>query len=58
MHKVRIAPNAARDLDRIREPDLERIRVGNWRVLYGIEDQEKAVTVLRVLRRSEKTYKR
>ena len=84
MYRVQIAPIAVRDLDRIREPDLSRLRArilaleseprpqgvkklegplhrirsGDWRILYGIDDGQKMVTILRVLRRSERTYKR
>ncbi|MBI3551860.1 MAG: type II toxin-antitoxin system RelE/ParE family toxin [Elusimicrobia bacterium] len=36
---------------------LHRIRVGDWRVLYAIEDGKKLVTILRVLRRNEGTYR-
>ena len=36
---------------------LHRVRVGNWRILYDIYDSKKEVLVLRVLRRSERTYK-
>ena len=83
MHKVQIASSAIRDLNRIREPDLgrirthilalesdprphgvkkldghlHRVRVGDWRVLYGINDRQKVVTILHVIRRSERTYK-
>lgn len=39
------------------EGPLHRIRIGNWRVLYGIDDQQKTATILHVLRRSERTYK-
>ena len=37
---------------------LHRVRVGDWRVLYAIQDAEKFVTILRVLRRNEGTYRR
>lgn len=40
------------------EGDLHRIRVGEWRVIFAIFDQEKRVVILRVVRRSERTYKR
>jgi len=40
------------------ESPLHRVRIGNWRVIYAIEDNKQTVTVLRVLRRSERTYKR
>lgn len=36
---------------------LHRLRAGDWRVLYAIEDMAKKVVVLHVLRRSERTYK-
>ncbi len=36
---------------------LHRIRIGDWRVLYAIEDVQKTVTILHVLRRSERTYR-
>ena len=84
MYKAQIEPAGARDLDKIDDPDLARIksvilglernprphgvnklegplhrvRIGNWRVIYAIEDDKQTVTVLRVLRRSERTYKR
>ncbi|MDE2292164.1 MAG: type II toxin-antitoxin system RelE/ParE family toxin [Elusimicrobia bacterium] len=35
-----------------------RLRVGDWRVLYAVEDAAGRVVVLRVLRRSERTYRR
>lgn len=38
--------------------DLYRIRIGDWRVIFAILDKEKRVVVLRVARRSEKTYRR
>ena len=39
------------------EDDLHRIRVDEWRVIFAIFDQEKRVVILRVVRRSERTYK-
>ena len=39
------------------EDDLHRIRIGEWRVIFAIFDQEKRVVILRVVRRSERTYK-
>ncbi len=39
------------------EDDLHRIRVGEWRVIFAIFDQEKRVVIFRVVRRSERTYK-
>lgn len=34
-----------------------RIRVGNWRVIYYIDDQECLVTIVAVKRRREDTYR-
>jgi mRNA interferase RelE/StbE len=34
-----------------------RIRVGNWRVIYHINDQECLVTIVAVRRRHEDTYR-
>jgi mRNA interferase RelE/StbE len=38
--------------------DLWRIRVGQLRVIYAVDDNARAVIVLRVARRSEATYRR
>jgi len=37
---------------------LWRIRVGQYRVVYNIDDEEHLVTVVRVAKRTEDTYKR
>ncbi len=37
--------------------DLYRIRSGDWRILFTIQDATFRVVVLRVVRRSESTYK-
>lgn len=34
-----------------------RIRTGHYRILYKIEDEIKTVTIYRIKRRSESTYK-
>lgn len=39
------------------EGDIHRIRVGDWRIIYAILDQEGRVLILRVVRRTERTYK-
>lgn len=39
------------------EADVFRIRVGEHRVIYEVCDAERRVLVLRVARRSEKTYR-
>ena len=38
--------------------DLWRIRIGDLRVIYAIDDAARLVIVLRVARRSESTYRR
>jgi len=35
-----------------------RLRVGNYRIIYVILDDERVITVARVTRRSEDTYKK
>ena len=34
-----------------------RIRVGNWRVIYHVNDSEQVVTVVEIRRRREDTYR-
>ena len=43
---------------KLAESGLWRIRVGPYRVVYNIDDEENLVTVVRVARRTEDTYKR
>jgi mRNA interferase RelE/StbE len=38
--------------------DFWRIRIGDLRVIYAIDDDARLVIVLRVARRSESTYRR
>jgi mRNA interferase RelE/StbE len=40
------------------ESDIWRLRVGDLRVIYAIDDGDRLVVVLRVARRSESTYRR
>ncbi len=40
------------------DSDIWRLRVGDLRVIYEIDDEERLVVVLRVARRSESTYRR
>ena len=42
---------------KLAESGLWRIRVGRYRVIYAIDDIESLVTVVRVARRKEDTYK-
>ncbi|MBI4249459.1 MAG: type II toxin-antitoxin system RelE/ParE family toxin [Elusimicrobia bacterium] len=37
--------------------DLYRIRCGAYRIIYSILDEEKTVLIVKVARRSEKTYR-
>ncbi|HBH96551.1 MAG TPA: hypothetical protein DDX89_02005 [Candidatus Omnitrophica bacterium] len=39
------------------EGQTHRVRIGNWRVIYAILDDDQRVVILRVTRRSERTYK-
>jgi len=43
---------------KLAESGLWRIRVGQYRVVYNINDEERLVIVVRVVRRKEDTYKR
>jgi len=39
------------------ESNVYRLRVGDYRVIYKVFDEEKLVLIGRVVRRSEKTYR-
>lgn len=39
------------------EKDVYRIRVGNYRIIYKVFEEEKLVLIGRIARRSESTYK-
>ena len=43
---------------KLAESGLWRIRAGHNRVVYAIDDKESLVTVVRVAKRTEETYKR
>ena len=45
-------------LKKLAESGLWRIRAGRYRVVYAIDDKEGLVTVVRVARRTEDTYRR
>ncbi len=47
-------PGAARIMGR---PDLYRVRVGDWRIVYVIDDDERLVAVARIAHRRE-VYRR
>ena len=40
------------------DPHAYRIRIGDFRVIYDVHDQESVVRVQRIIRRSETTYRR
>ena len=42
---------------KLRGLDGWRIRVGNWRVIYAIDDAERLVTIVEIKRRREDTYR-
>ena len=43
---------------KLAESGLWRVRVGQYRVVYSIDDKESLVTVVRVAKRTEDTYER
>ncbi len=45
-------------IKKLAESGLWHIRVGRYRVVYNINDEEHLVIVVRVARRTEDTYKR
>ena len=49
-------PRPAR-VKKLADSVLWRIRVGQYRVVYAIDDETRTVTVVRVARRQEDTYK-
>ena len=42
---------------KLADSGLWRIRVGKYRIVYAIDDKTKVVTLVRVVRRKEDTYK-
>ena len=43
---------------KLADSGLWRVRVGGYRVVYAIDDKESLVTLVRVAKRTEDTYKR
>jgi mRNA interferase RelE/StbE len=39
------------------EPDVYRLRVGDYRMIYKVLDDEQTILIGRVVRRSESTYR-
>ncbi|MSQ14593.1 MAG: type II toxin-antitoxin system RelE/ParE family toxin [Dehalococcoidia bacterium] len=50
-------PRGMRKLSGNYDPPLWRIRVGNHRIIYSIDDNQSKITIARVARRAEDTYK-
>ena len=46
-----------RGVKKLSESGLWRIRVGRFRVVYAVDDAERVVTLVRVARRAEQTYR-
>ena len=42
---------------KLTDTGLWRIRVGNYRIIYAIDDQAKSITIVRVAKRNKDTYK-
>jgi mRNA interferase RelE/StbE len=42
---------------KLADSGLWRVRIGHYRIVYAIDDENKLVTVVRVARRKEGTYK-
>ncbi len=36
--------------------NIQRVRVGDWRVIYAIFDKNKLITIGKIVKRSEDTY--
>jgi mRNA interferase RelE/StbE len=45
-------------VSKIADADFWRLRVGDLRVIYMVEDDDRLVIVLKIARRSESTYRR
>jgi mRNA interferase RelE/StbE len=46
-----------RGVKKLAESGLWRLRVGRYRVVYSIEDKERTIVLVRVVRRAEGTYR-
>jgi len=47
-----------RGVKKLSESGLWRVRVGRYRVVYSIDDEERLIILVRVARRAEDTYRR
>lgn len=54
---LRENPRPKGTLKLVGSEQLWRVRVGQYRIIYSIDDSEAIVRVVRVVRRSEDTYK-
>jgi mRNA interferase RelE/StbE len=43
---------------KLADSGLWRVRVGNYRVVYAVDDAASLITVVRIARRNEDTYRR
>jgi mRNA interferase RelE/StbE len=50
-------PHGVTKLSQTRQPDLYRIEVQNYRVIYQIRDQLLVVLIVEVRKRNERTYR-
>ncbi len=46
-----------RGVKKLSESGLWRVRAGRYRIVYSIDDRERQVVLVRVVRRSEDTYR-
>lgn len=53
---LKVDPRPAR-VKKLGDSGLWRIRVGQYRVVYAIDNETRTVTVVRIARRQEDTYK-
>lgn len=42
---------------KLSDSDLWRVRIGQYRIVYAIDDEAQQVTIVRVARRAEDTYR-
>jgi mRNA interferase RelE/StbE len=47
-----------RGVKKLSESGLWRVRVGRYRMVYSIDDEERLIILVRVARRAEDTYRR
>ena len=57
MRSISLGTNPARTDARRLEDEILRIRVRDYRVIYGLDEKEKRIVILKIERRSEATYR-